>query len=67
MSDPNAIQITIADAGGGMRGPKGGGHGMDNMQARAAAINGAIIVDSSAKGSAITLTVPLNPDVSTDA
>ena len=66
-ADPNAIRIKIADAGSGMGTPDGDGHGMENMKARAAAINGSIIVDSSAQGSAITLTVPLNPNVNTDA
>lgn len=66
-AEPNAIRIKIADAGGGMQGSNGDGHGMENMKTRAAAIDGSLSVDSSAQGSAITLIVPLNPAVGADA
>jgi two-component system, NarL family, sensor histidine kinase UhpB len=66
-AETNAIRIKIADAGGGMKGSDNDGHGMENMKTRAAAIDGSLSVDSSAKGSAITLIVPLNPADGADA
>ncbi len=64
--DAGAITIAIADAGTGIGTAQGGGHGMENMQARAAAIGGSIQVNSSEQGSTVTLIVPLKP-VANDA
>jgi two-component system, NarL family, sensor histidine kinase UhpB len=61
VAETGAIQIEIADAGSGMGAANENGHGMENMKMRAAAIDGSIKVESSPRGSTITLLVPLKP------
>jgi signal transduction histidine kinase len=61
VAETGAIQIEIADAGSGMGAANENGHGMENMKARAKAIDGSIQVDSSPRGSTVIVTVPLKP------
>lgn len=55
----NSIAITIADAGQGLVADPGNGHGIQNMQARAEAIGGSLVIDSKPSGTRVLLLVPL--------
>ncbi|MEP6104281.1 ATP-binding protein, partial [Parasphingorhabdus sp.] len=53
-----AVQISISDNGKGMKADKVAGHGLDNMQSRAAAIGAEITNDSDDDGARVTLSLP---------
>ncbi|MEY4952057.1 MAG: hypothetical protein RL299_481, partial [Pseudomonadota bacterium] len=53
------VSITIADAGKGGPVAAGAGHGIGNMTARAQAIGGSLVIDSSDAGTRLVLLVPV--------